>query len=159
MSGIIGNEDQIVIIDLDAHQGNGLERIFENDKNVHILDMYNKDIYPDDKWAKKRIDYNIPLNSGTKDQEYLQKLTKNLPLLLNKIKHPKIAFYNAGTDIYAGDSLGKLSISVKGILERDQFVFDALIKENIPFVMLPSGGYSKQSHFLIANSIEYLLKK
>jgi histone deacetylase 11 len=35
-----------MIIDLDAHQGNGHERDFIDDKNIHIIDFYNYRIYP-----------------------------------------------------------------------------------------------------------------
>jgi histone deacetylase 11 len=44
-----------MIIDLDAHQGNGHERDFFNDENVQIIDFYNHLIYPNDKEAKKSI--------------------------------------------------------------------------------------------------------
>ena len=40
-----------MIIDLDAHQGNGHERDFINDKDVHIVDAYNPSIYPGDQYA------------------------------------------------------------------------------------------------------------
>ena len=42
-----------MIIDLDAHQGNGHERDFMNDKSVYILDIYNRGIYPHDGFAKR----------------------------------------------------------------------------------------------------------
>lgn len=155
----ISEDDHIMIIDLDAHQGNGLERIFYEDKSVHILDMYNQDIYPSDDWAKKRIDYDIPLHNGTKDEEYLKKLKEYLPTFLNSVPNPKIVFYNAGTDIYEKDPLGKLKISEKGVWERDVFVFNTLMEKHIPFVMLPSGGYSERSYILMAKSIKYLLEK
>ena len=41
-----------MIVDLDAHQGNGHERDFMADDRVYILDVYNKDIYPRDSYAK-----------------------------------------------------------------------------------------------------------
>ncbi|KAI3966414.1 hypothetical protein MKW92_037902 [Papaver armeniacum] len=41
-----GIEKLVMIIDLDAHQGNGHEMDFGNDSRVYILDMYNPDIYP-----------------------------------------------------------------------------------------------------------------
>ena len=46
---------KVMIIDLDAHQGNGHERDFMNDDNVYILDMYNRSIYPRDGFAKTAI--------------------------------------------------------------------------------------------------------
>ena len=151
-------DDKVLVIDLDAHQGNGIARIFYEDKNVLIFDMYNKDIYPKDTWARKRIDYNIPLNSDTGDSEYLNQLKRELPKFLENQKYAKIAFYNAGTDIYERDSLGKLRISKEGVLERDKFVFNSLVELGIPFVMVLAGGYTKESYKLVAESVSYLLK-
>jgi histone deacetylase 11 len=39
---------RIMIVDLDAHQGNGHERDHEGDDNTFILDVYNHEIYPGD---------------------------------------------------------------------------------------------------------------
>lgn len=39
---------RILIIDLDAHQGNGYERDLFKDADVHIIDVYNPYIYPGD---------------------------------------------------------------------------------------------------------------
>lgn len=78
-SGQLTTADSIAIIDLDAHQGNGLARIFEFDRTVHILDMYNQDIYSQDRQAIDRIDCNLPLASGTRNAEYFDKLQQYLP--------------------------------------------------------------------------------
>lgn len=40
-----------MIIDLDAHQGNGYERDLKGDEDVHIIDAYNPYIYPKDYYA------------------------------------------------------------------------------------------------------------
>lgn len=44
-----------MIIDLDAHQGNGHERDFLADDRVYILDVYNRDIFPGDSYAKSDV--------------------------------------------------------------------------------------------------------
>ena len=88
----------------------------------------------------------------------MAKLEKYLTRFLENSSNPKIAFYNAGSDVYQFDSLGQLSISAKGIFERDKFVFDILTNANIPWVMVLSGGYTKESYKLIAQSIIYVLK-
>lgn len=49
------NIQRVMIIDLDAHQGNGHERDFINDFNVHIVDAYNPYIYPGDALAETTI--------------------------------------------------------------------------------------------------------
>jgi len=157
-SQLLDPDDAVMIIDLDAHQGNGTERVFSQDKSVYILDMYNQKNYPHDWLASERIDCNLPLNYGTKDEEYLNILKKQLPSFIEQVGKPKIAFYNAGTDICEDDPLGGLSISKKGILDRDKFVFHTLTEAGIPWVMVLSGGYTKDSYLLIANSVAYLLK-
>ncbi len=44
-----------MIIDLDAHQGNGHERDFKDDLHTYIVDAYNIRIYPGDTYAKDAI--------------------------------------------------------------------------------------------------------
>jgi len=157
-SGTLQPDDTVMIIDLDAHQGNGLERLFFQDQHVHIFDMYNEDIYPQDWWAKEWIDYKLPLKSGTSDRAYLDQLKVHLPVFLDRISQPKIAFYNAGTDIFAGDPLGNMSVSEQGVLERDRYVFHTLTAAAIPWVMVLSGGYTRQSYQLVANAVTEVLQ-
>jgi histone deacetylase 11 len=47
--------NKFMIIDLDAHQGNGYERDLMNDENIYIIDVFNPNIYPCDYYAKKSI--------------------------------------------------------------------------------------------------------
>ncbi|XP_014666557.1 PREDICTED: uncharacterized protein LOC106808371 [Priapulus caudatus] len=42
-----------MIIDLDAHQGNGYQRDFMHDDRVYIMDVFNSGIYPRDEKAKE----------------------------------------------------------------------------------------------------------
>nr|KAF6474343.1 histone deacetylase 11 [Rousettus aegyptiacus] len=52
------------IVDLDAHQGNGHERDFMGDKRVYIMDVYNRHIYPGDRFAKQAIKRKVELEQG-----------------------------------------------------------------------------------------------
>ena len=156
--GLLKIGDKALIIDLDVHQGNGHERIFLEDPNVVILDMYNKDIYPRDELAKRAITSAIPLCSGTEDELYLTTIRTRLPDFLDSVEPVSLAIYVAGTDIYERDALGMLRVSEQGILERDRFVFHTLVERGIPFVMALGGGYSQESYRLVANAVEYLLK-
>ena len=65
---------KVLIIDLDAHQGNGHERDFIHDHNVHIIDAYNPYIYPGDQEAEIAIKTRITVTSYDDDESYLQKL-------------------------------------------------------------------------------------
>ncbi|XP_062829799.1 histone deacetylase 11 isoform X2 [Anolis carolinensis] len=140
------------IIDLDAHQGNGHERDFMDDKRVYIMDVYNRYIYPGDGFAKRAISRKVELEWGTEDAEYLQKVKAHVEAALDEVKSD-IIIYNAGTDILYGDPLGGLAISPQGIIERDEIVFRAAWKHQIPILMVTSGGYMKRTARIIADSI------
>ncbi|RXM95935.1 Histone deacetylase 11 [Acipenser ruthenus] len=140
------------IIDLDAHQGNGHERDFMDDKRVYIMDVYNRYIYPGDGFAKRAIKRKVELDWGTEDQEYLQKVEMHVEGALNEVK-PDVLVYNAGTDILDGDPLGGLAISPQGIIKRDEILFKAARRRKIPILMVTSGGYQKRTARIIADSI------
>ncbi|KAF5285340.1 hypothetical protein FQA39_LY04439 [Lamprigera yunnana] len=143
---------KVMIIDLDAHQGNGYERDFIDSRNIYILDIYNKNIYPFDAVAKNNINKRVELQSYTKDEEYLHKVDANVTEALNEFS-PDLVVYNAGTDILDGDPLGCLNISANGIIQRDAIVFKKVRAKKIPIVMLTSGGYLKKTARIIATSI------
>ena len=148
---------RVLVIDLDAHQGNGIESVFKNDKRTAVLDVYNKDIYPLDDEAKSYIKFNFPLRSNTGDEEYLSIIKTAVPDAIDRF-HPGFIFYNAGTDILAGDPLGNLNVSEQGIIKRDEIVMRSALERKIPAVMVLSGGYTKQSGQIIGKSIVNILK-
>lgn len=152
------NISRVMIIDLDAHQGNGHELDFSNDRRVYILDMYNPGIYPFDYEARRYIDQKVEVVSGTTTNEYLKKLDEALEVAGHNF-NPELVVYNAGTDILDGDPLGRLKISPDGIANRDEKVFMFARERNIPIVMLTSGGYMKSSARVIADSMINLSKK
>lgn len=150
----------VVYVDLDAHQGNGVCHQFLSDKRFHIFDMYNGNIYPSaDSEARARINASFPLPFDCTGGQYLAILRQNLPAFLDSFAQskPRLAIYNAGTDVFARDKLGGLSLSAADILQRDQFVANEFRQRQIPFVMLLSGGYSRGSYRLVANTVIKLL--
>ncbi|KAI3468134.1 hypothetical protein Pfo_024797 [Paulownia fortunei] len=152
------NISRVMIIDLDAHQGNGHEKDFSDDRRVYILDMYNPDIYPFDYEARRYINQKVEVVSGTATNEYLSKLDGALKVAADAFD-PELIIYNAGTDILDGDPLGRLKISPDGVATRDEKVFMFARERDIPLVMLTSGGYMKSSAKVIADSIINLSNK
>ncbi|GFS60503.1 histone deacetylase 11 [Trichonephila inaurata madagascariensis] len=149
---------KIMIVDLDAHQGNGHERDFIGEEKVYIMDVYNRGIYPHDEYAKGAIRKRVELRHFTEDAEYLDKVSRHLTDAIAEY-NPQFIVYNAGTDILKGDPLGCLSITSQGIIERDEIVFRAARENNIPIVFVTSGGYQKCTAKIIAESIINLKNK
>jgi len=148
---------RIMVLDLDAHQGNGFEAVFKDDPRIIQFDVYNGAIYPQDHTAAAFIHYNFPLKPKTGTKAYLDLVKRELPKALDEAK-PDLLIYNAGSDIYEKDPLGGLNVSAQGICERDLFVFsEALHKRCIPTLMLLSGGYVQDSFQVIGDSIANLV--
>jgi len=147
-----------MIVDLDAHQGNGYERDFTGDADVYIADMYNKEIFPHDTVAKKGIDLDGGIPAFTSDAVYLDKEKHLLQTALSAFT-PDLIIYVAGTDAMDGDPLGALRVSPDGIVKRDEMVFRAALSRKIPVVMLLAGGYRKADAPVIARSLKNLNAK
>jgi len=144
---------KFMILDFDAHQGNGHERDFTGDDSVFIGDIYNADIYPGDEVAKKGIDLDVPIDPYTGDALYLRTVKKTLDEAFRSFR-PDILFYIAGSDILEGDPLGALAVSADGLITRDEYVFAAARKNNVPIVYLFGGGYQKSNAAIIVRSLE-----
>lgn len=132
---------RFLIIDLDAHQGNGHARDHMDRNKYCIFDVYNHYIYPGDEDAKRGISYDINALDCNDDMSYLDKIDDELPNAFEKFK-PDFVIYNAGTDCMSGDPLGRLDLSPDAIIKRDEIVFRLAYEVyKVPIVMLLSGGY------------------
>lgn len=158
-TGLLAANDHVLMIDLDAHRGNGFESFFIKDEFVSIFDMYNFQNYPglhtgdvDD------YPYMIPVRSGITGSEYLKILEEDFPPFLKSINKPKLAFYNAGSDILKGDPLGQLNVEYENLVKRDQYVIQNLKEVGVPTVVMTSGGYTKESFKLVAALAETVIK-
>jgi len=147
----------VLIVDLDAHQGNGCADIFKYDANVHILDIYNAFIYPGEKMVQQYVDFNYPVFPSIRETDYLALVTENVARAIKKCS-PDLIVYNAGADILEGDPLGGMHISTQGMIWRDNIVFTQALTHHIPILMVLAGGYTRQSAIATAYSIENLLK-
>ncbi|WP_445769081.1 histone deacetylase [Rheinheimera sp.] len=150
-NGELTADDKILIIDIDAHHGNGNARTFSDNKNVTLLDVYNADIYPNDAVSRRRVDIAVPLPSGTGGDLYLNKLSAALDQLSGGYK---LAFVVAGTDVLATDPLGGLALSVADVAQSHKLVYQRLKALHIPTVFLGGGGYGKESAAAIVAGIK-----
>ncbi len=129
---------QILIIDLDVHQGNGTAKIFENRPEVFTFSIHGANNYP---LKKELSDLDIGVPDKIEDTEYIATLVKYLEPTIDKVK-PDIVFYLSGVDILGTDKLGRLNVSINGCKKRDELVFEACQKKQIPVIVSMGGGYS-----------------
>lgn len=129
---------QVLIIDLDVHQGNGTAKILADDDQIFTFSMHGQSNYPS---PKEKSDWDIGLKDGTNNEEYLNHLVEAIDYFEQYVK-PNFVIYQSGVDILDSDKLGKLSISLEGCKKRDKLVIDYCFRNNIPLMSCLGGGYS-----------------
>ncbi len=145
---------RVLVVDLDVHQGNGTALLCQQDPNIFTFSMHGKSNYP---MHKETSDLDIALPDRTSDDFYLKELKAALPSLMSSFD-PDFIIYQCGVDILESDKLGKLSVSLQGIRERDEFVLGSAFEKEIPVMCCMGGGYSPQIRDIIeAHSQVYRL--
>lgn len=149
-----GKIKRALIIDVDAHQGNGTICCLANDDSTFCFSMHQGSIYP---IPKETGDLDIALKRRTGDDEFLEILKNELPKITKKSK-PDMVFVVGGCDPLDGDPLAGLKMTPAGIVKRDQMIVDFCVKQNLPVVFTLAGGYSKNAWKSQYESVRNLLK-
>lgn len=145
---------QVLVIDLDVHQGNGTAQIFQHEPRVFTFSMHGASNYP---MHKEQSDLDVGLVDGTDDITYLNLLDQHLNQLLDSVQ-PDFVFFQSGVDVLATDKLGRLGMSIEGCKERDRMVLQSCKDNHIPMVASMGGGYSQRiAHIVEAHANTYRL--
>jgi acetoin utilization deacetylase AcuC-like enzyme len=132
-----GRVRQVLVVDLDVHQGDGTAAIFAADPRVFTFSMHGASNFP---LHKQVSDRDLALEDGVADDAYLRALQHVLPDLLEQVR-PDLVLYNAGVDPHRDDRLGRLDLSDDGLHRRDWLVIDAALRRRIPVATVIGGGY------------------
>ena len=135
-AGLVG---RVVVIDTDVHQGNGTAAILSDDPTVFTFSIHGEKNFP---FHKEKSDLDISLPDGADDDTFLDALTVGLERALSA-SEPDLAIYLAGADPFAGDRLGRLSVTKEGLAERDRIVLEGCRERGVPVAVTMAGGYSE----------------
>lgn len=140
-----GIAKNILIVDLDVHQGNGTASIFSGSEQVFTFSMHGEKNYPH---RKENSHLDISLADGTSDKEYLYLLEYHLDSILER-KKPDFILYQCGVDVLSSDQLGRLALTMEGVKSRDKMVLSKAKRRAIPIMCCMGGGYSKQIRVIV----------
>ena len=132
--------EKAIVVDTDVHHGNGTAAIFRNDPSVFTISIHQLNNYPGHK-PPSSIDLNMAYRVD--DDEYLEALLPAVQKSLDEFR-PEILFYVGGADPFCEDQLGGLSLTKKGLVERDRRVFEEARRRGIPVVTTLAGGYARR---------------
>jgi histone deacetylase 11 len=148
-----GKVNSVLVVDLDAHQGNGTAAVFQNWPWAKILDLYEKDIFP---VPKEPEDYPLAVGPGLTGRKYMEMVENTLAEALDAVQ-PDLVVYNAGSDPFIGDPLARYRLTKGDLADRDLQVVSMARERAIPVAMVLSGGYSTKSWEIHADAIESIL--
>lgn len=131
---------QILIVDTDVHQGNGTAEICAQNPNIFTLSIHGDKNFP---VRKMQSDLDIALPDGCQDERYLAALEGALQQVRKEIQ-PDFVFFLAGADAFAGDRLGRLSLSKQGLAQRDRLVVQFCRSLKLPVALCMGGGYATE---------------
>ncbi len=130
---------RVLLVDLDAHHGNGSAELCAGDDSLFAFSMHAARIYPA---VKPASDLDVALPPACDDARYLDLLARHLPEAIARAR-PDAVVYLAGADPYVGDRLGGLALSKPGLAERDRQVFSACERHGLALAVCMAGGYAQ----------------
>lgn len=130
---------RILVIDCDVHQGNGTADIANGDPTIFTFSVHGESNFP---FRKVAGDLDIGLPDGTGDETYLDIVAEGTRRAI-AMSGADLAIYIAGADPFAGDRLGRLSVSKHGLAQRDRIVLDLCRHSGLPVAIAMGGGYAR----------------
>ncbi|MEM1885557.1 MAG: histone deacetylase, partial [Candidatus Jordarchaeales archaeon] len=140
---------KIMIVDIDCHHGNGTQNSFYDTSDVLYLSLHQWGIYPGTGWLEEvgcgegeGYTVNIPLPSGTGDQEYLYALEEIMVPIADDYA-PEFMLVSAGFDTHYSDPITSMSLTSRGHRKIAEVILDTAKRKcggRVVFVL--EGGYS-----------------
>lgn len=130
---------QILVVDTDAHQGNGTHAIYRGDANVFTYSIHVGRNYPT---KKEPGDLDVPLERFVDGEVYLNVLGETLPPVFAELE-PDLVFWISGADCHVDDRFGQMRLTTEQMAVRDRFVAGLCHQFACATVILFGGGYNK----------------
>lgn len=149
---------KILIIDWDAHHGNGTQEIFYDDPSVFYFSIHQYPHYPGTGSSKETGDeqakgytLNLPMMKESGNEDYIREFQEQLIPTVSLFK-PDFILISAGFDCHRDDPLADMDITEEGFAQMTQISKDIAKKCcNGRLVSALEGGYNLHS---LASSVE-----
>lgn len=136
---------KVAYIDIDAHHGDGVQKIFYETDRVLTISLHEDGHYlfpgtgsPEESGSGKGLGFsvNLPLLPGTGDEVFTWGFFELVPPLIAAFC-PDIIVTQLGCDSFATDPLAHLNVTTNGFTK----MVDWFAKSGIPWVGMGGGGY------------------
>ncbi|HIJ60862.1 MAG TPA: histone deacetylase [Nitrospirae bacterium] len=152
---------KVLIVDFDAHHGNGTQHIFEEDESVFYFSTHQFPYYPDTGKETERgigkgegFTYNVTIRVGSGDKDFMYVYQDIFPSVVSRFS-PDLILVSAGYDIHYMDQHSDLKATCEGVRGIVQGILGASDK---PYIFVLEGGYDYISlSKSVKNTLEEML--
>ncbi len=140
--------ERILILDWDAHHGNGTQHTFEEDPSVLYVSLHQYPFYPGtgSAWESGEgkgagLTLNCPMKAGAVDSDYERAFTEKIIPKVSEFK-PDAIIISAGFDAHTNDPLAQINLSsdaFRWMSERTMELAEKFSSGRI--ISLLEGGY------------------
>lgn len=156
---VLSKKFRVAILDVDAHHGNGVQKILYNDEILKInVFGYDGHFFPGDgkideigEGKGRGLNLNVPLPKDSGDDAFLEAL--RVTQVLEDFR-PDYLLVNAGVDGHKDDSLHFLNLSANSFNHLGQKVRRLQKKLKFKVISYGGGGYGESSALCM---FEYIL--
>jgi acetoin utilization protein AcuC len=134
----------VIIIDIDAHHGDGVENLTADNPKVLTFSVHQDGIFPgtgDE--SKPGYFYNMPLDAGSGDKELLDAIEQFIYVIGARDRiwdwQPDLLFITCGADGHKEDPLTSLEYSVDGYVAVAKRLKERF--PDLPILLGGAGGY------------------
>ena len=128
---------RVAVVDVDVHQGDGTASLLAGRPGIATYSIHAAKNFP---VRKARSTLDVPLADGVGDDAYLTALADTLAPFLDEVR-PALVLYQAGVDPFGDDRLGRLSLTLDGLVRRERLVAGLVRARGIPLASTVGGGY------------------
>ena len=134
---------KVMVVDTDAHQGNGTNSILADDPRVFTYSIHVGRNFPSHK-VKGSMD--VETVRYVEGGMYLNQLFNSLAAALD-VFSPDLVIWIAGADNHRNDRMGQMMLDLKDFMRRDEVILRAFLGNRIPVAILYGGGYNRQAEY------------
>ena len=137
---------RVMVVDTDAHQGNGTHALLGADGRVFTYSIHVAANYPS---RKVPGSLDVGLERFVSGPVFLDALKTSLPPAVEAFR-PDLAIWISGADPHQNDRFGQMQLALKDMSARDAFVLGlfvprgVFVPRGIPVAVLYGGGYNRE---------------
>ena len=131
---------RIMVVDTDAHQGNGTHALLGTDPRIFTYSIHVAANYPS---RKVPGSLDVGLERFVPGPVFLDALRQSLPPAVASFR-PDLVIWISGADPHQNDRFGQMQLTLKEMSERDAFVLGLFVPQGVPVAVLYGGGYNRE---------------